>query len=177
MIGATSAVAGWLGVAGGGAFSDWLKQRNPKARPLTGTIASLCAIPFGVVFLLADNVMAAYVFNFVFTALSAAWIGSAVALANDLVLPRMRATASAFYILTVTFVGLALGPFLMGWISGTLEAGGADSGRALQLAILIGLGAYAIGAIFFALASRTVAADEETRVERAQAAGEVIETA
>lgn len=177
VIGATSALAGWLGVAGGGAFSDWLKQRNPKARPLTGTITSLSAIPFGIVFLLADHVMVAYVVNFVFTALSAAWIGSAVALANDLVLPRMRATASAFYILTVTFVGLALGPFLMGWISGNLEAGGTDSGRALQLAILIGLGAYAVAAIFFWLASRTVTVDEESRVERARAVGEVVEAA
>ncbi len=175
VLGATSAVAGWLGVTAGGAFSDWLKQRNPRARPLTGTIASLGAVPLGAAFLLADNVNLAYVLNFVFTVLSAAWIGSAVALANDLVLPRMRATASAFYILTVTFVGLALGPFLMGWISGNLEAGGADSGRALQLAILIGLGAYVIGALFFWLASRTVAADEGSRVERAQAAGEVIE--
>ncbi len=177
VLGATSAVAGWLGVTAGGAFSDWLKVRNPRARTLTGTIASLGAVPLGVAFLLADNVTTAYVLNFFFTVMSASWIGSAVALANDLVLPRMRATASAFYILTVTFVGLALGPFLMGWISGVLEAGGADSGRALQLGILAGLGAYLLAAVFFWIASRTVAADEDSRVERAQATGEVIEAA
>ncbi len=177
VLGATSAVAGWLGVTAGGAFSDWLKQRNPAARTLTGTIGCLGAIPLGAAFLLTENATAAYVLNFFFTVLSASWIGSAVALANDLVLPRMRGTASAFYILTVTFVGLALGPFLMGWISGILEAGGADSGHALRTGILFGLGAYVIAMMFFWLAGRTVAADEDSRVERGRAAGEVIEAA
>ncbi len=177
VLGATSAIAGWLGVAAGGAASDWLKQRTPNARPLTGAGASLVAIPVGIVFLTTDNLVAAYVLNFVFTVFSAAWIGSAVALANDLVLPRMRGTASAFYILTVTFVGLALGPFLIGWASGMLEAGGADSGQALKQALMIGLGAYVIAVVFLFLASRTLARDEESRVERARAAGEAIEAA
>ena len=43
--------------------------------------------------------------------------------------------------------------------------------------MLASLGAYVLGAIFFWLAGRTVAADESSRVERAQAAGEVVETA
>ena len=177
VLGLTAAVAGWLGVAGGGYFSDWLKRRRANARPLFGAFAALASIPLGAAFLLADNVATAYVFNFLFTITSACWIGSAVAMANDLVLPRMRGTASAFYILTMTFVGLALGPFLMGWMSGTFEAGGADSGRSLQLAMLIGLGAYLIGTVFFWLAGRTVAKDEESRIERAQAAGEVVAAA
>jgi MFS family permease len=115
--------------------------------------------------------------NFLFTVFGSAWIGSAVAMANDLVLPRMRGTASAFYILMMTFVGLALGPFLMGWLSTTLEAGGVDSGRSLQLAMLASLGAYVLGVIFFWLAGRSVASDESTRIERAQAVGEVVEAA
>ena len=65
----------------------------------------------------------------------------------------------------------------MGWMSGTFEAGGADSGRSLQLAMLIGLGAYLLGTVFFWLAGRTVAKDEESRIERAQAAGEVVAAA
>lgn len=177
VLGLTAAVAGWLGVAGGGYFSDWMKRRTPRARPLFGAIGALASLPLGVGLLLAESVTTAYVFNFAFTIVGSSWIGSAVAMANDLVLPRMRATASAFYILTMTFVGLALGPFLMGWMSVRLEAGGADSGRSLQLALLFSLGAYVLGVIFFWLAGRSVAGDEATRVERAQAVGEVVEAA
>ena len=177
ILGLTAAVAGWMGVAGGGWFSDWMKQKTPNARPLCGAIIAIGSIPLGLVFVMTDNVTTAYVMNFVFTVFGSAWIGSAVAMANDLVLPRMRGTASAFYILMMTFVGLALGPFLMGWLSATLEAGGADSGRSLQLAMLASLGAYVLGLVFFWLASRTVAREESTRIERAQAVGEVVEAA
>ena len=41
--------------------------------------------------------------------------------------------------------------------------------------MLLGLGAYVLAIFFFWLASRTVAGDESTRAERAQAAGEAIE--
>ena len=177
ILGLTAAVAGWLGVAGGGWFSDRVKRKRPNARPLCGIIIAVGSIPLGAFFVLTENVTTAYVMNFFFTVFGSAWIGSAVAMANDLVLPRMRGTASAFYILMMTFVGLALGPFLMGWLSTTLEAGGVDSGRSLQLAMLASLGAYVLGVIFFWLAGRSVASDESTRIERAQAVGEVVEAA
>ncbi|MCY3930256.1 MAG: MFS transporter [Acidobacteria bacterium] len=177
VLGLTMAAAGWIGVAGGGVVSDRMKQKNPRARTLCGLLAALASIPCGVAFLLVENTLVAYFVNFAFAAVSASWIGSAIAMSSDLVLPRMRGTSAAFYILAVTFVGLALGPFLMGWLSGFFEAGGADPGRALQLGILVGLAGYAVAAVFFWLAGRSVEADESSRVERAQAAGEVVEAA
>ena len=36
---------------------------------------------------------------------------------QDLVPPRLRATAAAAYLLVVTFVGLALGPYTVGRLS------------------------------------------------------------
>ena len=38
-------------------------------------------------------------------------------------MPRMRATASAYYVLMNTFLGLALGPYLMGQISDDAHLG------------------------------------------------------
>jgi MFS family permease len=96
-----------------------------------------------------------------------------VALANELVLPRMRATASAFYILTVTFIGLALGPYGMGQISDRLSRAGAASGDALRSGMLLGLAAYALAVVFLYLASRHVEGEERQRLERARGAGEV----
>ena len=51
---------------------------------------------------------------------------------QDLVLPRMRAIAGAIYILMMTFIGLALGPYSIGRAS---EAIG-DLGAAIQPALL-----------------------------------------
>ena len=55
-----------------------------------------------------------------------AWVGAAVASLQDVVLPRMRATAGATYVLGTTMVGLALGPYFAGKmadVTGSLSAG------------------------------------------------------
>ena len=103
---------------------------------------------------------------------SSMWIGSGVALTNELVLPRMRATASAFYLLMITFVGLAMGPYTMGQISTTLNESGMDDGVALQRGMLYGLVFLVPAAICLAISALHVERDESTRLERARAAGE-----
>ena len=83
---------------------------------------------------------------------------------QDLVLPRMRARASAVFLLFVTLIGLALGPYAVGRLS--------DLFADLRLAMLAGLVTNLIAAAFFIAASRTIAADEASREERARRAGE-----
>ena len=54
------------------------------------------------------------------------WVGASVATLQDLVLPRMRATAGATAILGTSMVGLALGPYVAGTVakaSGSLVTG------------------------------------------------------
>ncbi len=173
-IGLTSAAGGLIGVSLGGFLSDLLKQRTPKARPYMGLVCCVLAVPAGLLLLTTDNPNLGYVYNFIFSVLSPMWIGSAVALANELVMPRMRATASAYYILAVTFIGLALGPFTMGQLSTTFAAGGMDPGDALRRAMLLGLIPFAFSALFLWMASRHVEAEEASRLDRAQAVGEEI---
>ena len=174
ILGISAAVAGWIGVTSGGVVSDWLKQRSPRARHHCGMICAGFSLPLGYVLVTTPNLMLAYVINFFFQLFSSFWIGSAVALANELVLPRMRATSSAFYILSVTFIGLALGPYTIGQISTRLGAAGADPADSLRQGILIGLGAYVLGVIFLWLSGRTVEQEEKTRLDRARAAGEAV---
>jgi MFS family permease len=76
----------------------------------------------------------------------------------------MRAMASAFYLLVITFIGLALGPYSIGLVSDRLGD--------LRLAMLFALVANAIGCVFVCLAARTLERDEATRGARARAAGE-----
>ena len=139
VLGLCAAVGGWLGVTIGGVLSDRMKVGNPRARPMMGMLSALLTIPAGMLFVTATNVYVAYVSYFLFQVVGSAWIGPAVALAGELVLPRMRATASAFYILSVTFMGLALGPYTIGQVSDRLHAVGYEPAQALQWAILSAL--------------------------------------
>ena len=91
---------------------------------------------------------------------------------NDLVLPRMRGIASSYYILLVTFLGLALGPYAVGQISDSLQAGGASDAQALRIAMLSIMVANVAGCILLLLAGRHLERDERTRLARARAAGE-----
>jgi MFS family permease len=100
------------------------------------------------------------------------WVGCAASTVADLVLPRMRALASSFYILMNTFVGLALGPYTIGRVSDALVAGGASPEDALRSAMLSALGIFALVTAALLAAARHVAEDERTRVDRARAAGE-----
>ena len=129
-------------------------------------------LAFALGFLFTDNVVTAYICSFVFSILSPAWIGAATSTVNDLVMPRMRATASAYYVLMNTFLGLALGPCLMGQLSDLNMAAGMQPGAALQAAMTWGLLAFAVSAVFLLAALKYLGADEASRVERARALGE-----
>ncbi|MCP4205224.1 MAG: MFS transporter [bacterium] len=172
VLGVVTAVAGWLGVTTGGVFSDWLKQRNPRARLHVGMATAAAALAVGVLFLNSGERTTAYALVFGFQLSSPFWIGSAVALANEIVLPRMRASASAFYLLAVTFVGLALGPYAIGKLSDRFVSAGAPSAEALQRALMVSLAAYILAFVLLWIASRFVEREEGDRVERARAAGE-----
>ena len=84
----------------------------------------------------------------------------------------MRASSFAFYILLITFIGLALGPYTMGQISDRLAEQGADGGEALRQGLRFGLIPFGASVVLFVLASRQIGRDEASRVERARAAGE-----
>lgn len=173
VLGVVTAVAGWLSVTAGGVFSDWLKEKNPRARLYVGMGAALAAFGVAVLFLNASERTTAYALVFCFQLSSPFWIGSAVALANEIVLPRMRGTASAFYLLSVTFVGLALGPYTIGKLSDYFATTGLASAEALQRALLVSLAAYILALVSLWIASRYVESEESGRIERARDAGEV----
>lgn len=174
VLGPLAALGGFIGVSTGGMFSDWLRAKHAKGRIYAGMLTATLSLPAGIGFIMAENLVVAYTLAFVFNALSSFWIGSAAALANEMVLPRMRATASAYYVLAMTFVGLALGPYTMGQISTTLSQGGTDPTEALRTGILVGLFAYVLSLVFLFLAGRSVVEEESSRIDRARAAGEAV---
>ena len=166
VIGVTAAVAGFIGVALGGLLSDRLRPTVRCARLYIGLVVTVAPVPFAIWMLATGSTTTAYVLNFVVSVGAGMWIGPAAASVQDLVLPRMRAVASASYILVITFVGLALGPYTVGRIS--VATG--DLPFAMMLAFSANAGAF----VFLLLATRHLPRDETTREERAIAAGEVL---
>lgn len=117
ILGANGAASGFLGVILGGRMSDWLRERNPSGRILVimfGILAPI--IPIWVGFT-TESSLVFYIMNFLAGMFAATALGAAAATTQDLVLPRMRGTATAAFFLATTLVGLAIGPYMVGQIS------------------------------------------------------------
>jgi MFS family permease len=110
--------------------------------------------------LLTEHTSLALALSLPTTAASSLWIGPGASTVQDLVPPRMRGTASAAYLLVVTFIGLALGPYTVGRLS---EAIGD-----LRLALVLSLAAGLIGVSLLALAARRVEADARRQADGAK---------
>ena len=174
-IGLGSAVGGLLGVTLGGVIGDRLKARHPSGRLAIGYIAVFGTAPLVLWMVYTDNLMLAYALNFAHHLFSACWPGIPPTTAADLVLPRMRAVAGAYYILINTMLGLALGPYMMGQLSDTYASSGMDSAASLQTAIATSLLIFVFTLVFLTLAWRNLPKDESTRIERARALGEDVQ--
>jgi MFS family permease len=167
-----SAGGGSIGVGLGGFLSDRWRRRSASGRVYVALLSVALMLPTGLGLLVAPTAKTAYVMAFVYQAVSTMWVSSATALVTELVLPRMRAIATALFLMLCTFGGLALGPFAVGRVSDAFKAGGSSSDDSLRIALGLALLLLIPGAGLFAAALRTVPDDEASLWERARAAGE-----
>jgi MFS family permease len=164
VLGTVHALAGWVGVVLGGVLADRWRERLPAGRLCVPVLTATLAVPLALGMLTTSSTRTAYAFYVPLSVCTGLWAGGAVSTIQDLVLPRMRGTASAAYLLLVTLVGLALGPFAIG----RLSVGLGD----LRTAMCCGLVAYGVALVFLVVALRGFARDEATLRDRARAAGE-----
>ena len=176
-IGLGSAIGGWLGVTLGGALADVMKRSHPAGRLIIGYVAVFGTVPLVIWMIYTESLMLAFALNLAHHIFSAAWPGVPPSTAADLVMPRMRAVAGAYYILVNTFVGLALGPYFMGQLSDVFKASGMDEASALQTAIAVAMGIFVLTLSALTLAWRHLPADEASRLDRARRLGEPVGTA
>ena len=164
VLGGISAVAGWLGVTAGGVLADRWHRTRPHGRLLVGLVNALVPLPLALWLLWTDSTWLIYVLAFPLLLSTSLWIGPGASTVQDLVLPRMRAVASAAYLLVVTFIGLALGPYVIGRLSVAFGD--------LRLAMACGLVANVFAALCLVYATRHIAHDAASVRERARAVGE-----
>ena len=175
ILGANGALSGFLGVIVGGRVADGLRTRNPAGRILViilGVVGPIIPIWIGYT---TDNSTIFYAMNFLAGMLGATALGAAAATTQDLVLPRMRGTATAAFFLGTTLVGLSFGPYMVGQISdlaGTMIDGKLVGNLRVGILSLIAVAPVALVLLTFAY--RFVPAAESSMVQRANNAGEPV---
>ena len=94
----------------------------------------------------------AFVFAISANAVTSLWIGPGASTVQDLIAPRARGIGSAAYLLLVTFVGLALGPYTIGRLSVALGD--------LHTAMLLALLANPVALVMLLIAPRSIQKDD-----------------
>ncbi len=168
ILGANGALSGFLGVIIGGRFADFLRTRNPAGRVLVimfGVIGPIVPIWIGYT---TESSTLFYAMNFLASMFGATALGAAAATTQDLVLPRMRGTATASFFLGTTLVGLAFGPYLVGLVSdltGSTVGGKLVGDLRTGMLSLVGVAPIALALLIYAY--RAVPKAEATVIERA----------
>ena len=165
-IGSTGALSGFLGVTIGGVVADRLRRANPAGRLIVVIFGAVVPVPFLTLAFTASSTPILYIGLFIAQMTASCALGAAAATTQDMVLPRMRGTATATFFIGTTLIGLAMGPYLAGRVStlsGSLSTGMLSLLLSVPITLAAGVAAY-----------RLVPAAERTREERARAAGEII---
>jgi MFS family permease len=166
ILGWSAAIAAAGGVILGGIVADWWRRFDPRGRLYVNMASVVLPVPAVWVMFTTHSLGTFYLATPFAQLFGSAWVGAAVATLQDLVLPRMRATAGATYVLGTTMVGLALGPYVAGKMSvvtGSLAAG---------IFWLYVVPPFTLLGLW--LGSRRLAGLEASRVDRARAAGEPV---
>jgi len=166
ILGWGAAIAAATGVIMGGIISDYWRRFDPRGRIFVNMLAVILPAPAVWLMFTTDSLGTYYLASPFAQLFGSAWVGAAVASLQDVVLPRMRATAGATYVLGTTMVGLALGPYFAGKmadVTGSLSSG---------IFWLYLVPPFTLLALW--LGSRRIAELEATKIERARAVGEPV---
>ena len=150
-------VGGALGTWLGGWFGDRIGASRPGGYALIPAVCFLITAPTFALGLFASNLWLAWLLFTIGQMLALAWLGPVITAVQHIVLPSMRATASASFLFINNLIGIAFGIYFLGWLSDAMkEAHGADS---LKYSILYGLAFYLLAALFYLFAARRLRLD------------------
>ncbi|NRA09933.1 MAG: MFS transporter, partial [Myxococcales bacterium] len=165
-----ASIAGAIGVTLGGTLADRLTARDPRGPMTMSAISSAAALPFGLAFAWAGDVDFSMWAFAPFYLLNSMYVSSLWTVVQNLVRPRMRATASATQLGILNIAGLGFGPLMAGIVIDVLEP--SWGGDALRVAFTIAAVVGASAAFFFLRCARTLRADlARVAAEAAQRGG------
>ena len=148
---------GLVGVWAGGAVADRFGQGRRSVYVLAPGLAFLAAGPLFLAALTTRSLPAAFALFLLPQALSLFWLGPVITAVQHLVPATQRSSASACFLFVNSLIGLGGGSVFFGAVSDALKPQyGADS---LKMAIIFGLGFYAVAAGLLGLAARRIGRD------------------
>ena len=161
-LGTWMALAAGFGGGAGSFFGGWIADRMGArdARWYLWMPAILVAIvvPTLYVILSVKAIYLGLVLTAPFNFLTAAYLGSVLAVSHSLVGQRMRALTSAILFFVINLIGMGLGPLSIGLLSDFLAARGVVASLGYSM-LVIGVGAVLITSLNYVLAAKTVRAD------------------
>ena len=134
-IGLSLIFGGLVGLVGGGLLSDHMSVRFKGGKAIFCLSCALVAVPFSLLFALTENASFSLIFFALAYGFMVAPIPSAAAMLQEVTPNRMRGTLSAFYLLVISIIGLALGATIVALINDNFFDG--DSGIRESLLIAI----------------------------------------
>ncbi|MGB7373373.1 spinster family MFS transporter [Pontixanthobacter sp.] len=164
-VGGPSAVAGFAGVVLGGWMADALVKKYQAGRIFVILFGLLSPVPVMMWQFSTSDLTTFLILAFFSGGLASSALGAAAASSQALVLPRMRGAATATFFLSTTLVGLALGPFLAGYVS-------AQNGGDLAKGVTATLWIAPVGLCLLLAAIKLVPQAGKSMIARAKMAGE-----
>src|SRR5918995_340557 len=150
-------VGGALGTWLGGWLGDRIGSTRPGGYALIPAICFIITAPTFALGLFAPNLWTAWLLFTVGQMLALAWLGPVITAIQHIVLPTMRATASASFLFINNLIGIAFGIYFLGWMSDAMKA--AHGENSLKYSILYGLAFYLLAAVFYLFAAARLKRD------------------
>jgi predicted MFS family arabinose efflux permease len=150
-------IGGTIGVFGGGWLADRLGTADRGWYAKLPAIAWLITAPMFLAGLMAPDLRLSWLLLLIPNALNILWLGPVTTAVQHLVPRRMRATASASFLLINNLIGLGVGPLLMGAISDSLKA--SYGVEALRYAAMSCLSFYLLAALLMMFAVKRLRND------------------
>jgi len=114
-------IAGAIGTLVGGYLADRLGRKDKSWYMKVSAYSALIAIPFLLVYYFHSSTTVILIALFVGYLLISTFLGPSIAITHSLVPPHMRAFSSSILFLVLNFIGLGLGPLVVGMISDYLQ--------------------------------------------------------
>jgi MFS family permease len=145
-------IGGGLGTYLGGFFSDRLRRRDVRWSLWLVAAVFVLARPFSMGFYLVDSMVVALLLFLLPAMVGAIHMGPSFAVLHDRIDPSLRPISSAVLLLILNFIGLGLGPLIVGGLSQWVFASAGEHSLRYALATIQLIGIW--GAVHYYLAGK-----------------------